>query len=201
VFCCGECLWKAVLSSLIDEEGKQLGRRHMSQARARCPGKSGMCASYAHSAAEGRRLSGRRVCTLLLHLRAPVSGLLALLPHTPKTLRVVCSVRCVQGNAIGVGRGERLTSTVNACGICGDELKDMSHLGEEVRADWAAGTDCADCVGSVGSVGFAVSADCAASADCVCSWSWLCWQQRQKDKSASRASTSKQQSSKQQRAC
>lgn len=44
----------------------------------------------------------------------------------------------LQGNAIGVGRGERLTSTVNACGICGDELKDMSHLGQEVRA----GADC-----------------------------------------------------------
>lgn len=37
-----------------------------------------------------------------------------------------------QGNAIGSGK--RLTSTVNSCGICGGELKDTAHLGEEVRA-------------------------------------------------------------------
>jgi hypothetical protein len=38
----------------------------------------------------------------------------------------------LQGNAIGSGK--RLTSTVNSCGICNGELKDNSHLGEQVRA-------------------------------------------------------------------
>jgi hypothetical protein len=42
-----------------------------------------------------------------------------------------CAVCCAQGNAIGSGK--RLTSTVNSCGICGGELKDNSHLGQEVR--------------------------------------------------------------------
>ena len=36
----------------------------------------------------------------------------------------------LQGNAIGSGK--RLTSTVNSCGICNGELKDNSHLGEQV---------------------------------------------------------------------
>jgi hypothetical protein len=31
-----------------------------------------------------------------------------------------------------MGSGARLTSTVHNCGICGGELKDFSHVGEEV---------------------------------------------------------------------
>jgi hypothetical protein len=39
--------------------------------------------------------------------------------------------RCIlQANLIGSGR--RLTSTVNSCGICGSELNDFSHVGEQV---------------------------------------------------------------------
>jgi hypothetical protein len=45
----------------------------------------------------------------------------------PNTLLVLL----LQANVIGSGK--RLTSTVNACGICSGELKDFSHLGEEVR--------------------------------------------------------------------
>lgn len=49
----------------------------------------------------------------------------------------ICYNLCLlQGNAIGVGK--RLTSTVNSCGICGGELKDTSHLGEEV-CGWLQG--------------------------------------------------------------
>jgi RING finger protein 121 len=33
-----------------------------------------------------------------------------------------------------MGSGSRLTSTVHNCGICGGELKDYTHLGEEVGA-------------------------------------------------------------------
>ena len=47
-----------------------------------------------------------------------------------KLICAYCSL--LQANVIGSGK--RLTSTVNACGICGGELKDFSHLGEEVRA-------------------------------------------------------------------
>lgn len=44
-----------------------------------------------------------------------------------------------------IGSGKRLTSTVNACGICGGELKDFSHLGEESLAEPVRQLACKHC--------------------------------------------------------
>jgi hypothetical protein len=53
--------------------------------------------------------------------------LLTYFAHSPS------NIDCVLLQANVIGSGKRLTSTVNACGICSGELKDFSHLGEEVR--------------------------------------------------------------------
>jgi hypothetical protein len=33
-----------------------------------------------------------------------------------------------------MGSGRKLSSLANSCGICGNELQDFSHMGEEVSS-------------------------------------------------------------------
>ena len=46
------------------------------------------------------------------------------------SLRLLLLLLLLQAQVMG--SGARLTSTVHNCGICGGELKDFSHVGEEV---------------------------------------------------------------------
>ena len=59
------------------------------------------------------------------HVRGPGApiSVLNLCAHT------VCAVIPVQAAGLG-GGGRRLLNTANSCGICGNEMKDYSHLGE-----------------------------------------------------------------------
>eukprot|EP00878_Enallax_costatus_P017160 GHUV01018016.1.p1 GENE.GHUV01018016.1~~GHUV01018016.1.p1 ORF type:complete len:286 (+),score=74.02 GHUV01018016.1:743-1600(+) len=44
-----------------------------------------------------------------------------------------------------IGSGKRLTSTVSACGMCGGELKDLSHLGQEGLGEPVRQLPCKHC--------------------------------------------------------
>ncbi|KAF8065963.1 rnf121 [Scenedesmus sp. PABB004] len=44
-----------------------------------------------------------------------------------------------------IGSGKRLTSSVNACGICGGELNDFSHVGEESEGEPVRQLACKHC--------------------------------------------------------
>lgn len=46
--------------------------------------------------------------------------------------QVVCVCACVPQAAMVGSGGRRIMNTANACGICGNEMQDYSHLGEEV---------------------------------------------------------------------
>lgn len=56
-----------------------------------------------------------------------------------------CAEVCSDRIGLMLGTGSRLTSTVTHCGICSNELKDTSHLGEASTAERCVQLSCKHC--------------------------------------------------------
>lgn len=67
-------------------------------------------------------------CTYLHHaLQAAERRIRIQNAHNQSSMVGVCSQAAVMGSG-----GRKLMGTANACGICGNELQDYSHLGDQV---------------------------------------------------------------------